>query len=135
MAKKIQAAGGLVRNDNNELLMIYRRGHWDLPKGKLDAGETPEICAIREVEEETGATNLKITRFIATTTHSYMEAGEAIEKETFWYTMEAKGPQQLVPQKEENITDIRWVSKASLQSYLEKTFQNIKDIIQMESQL
>ena len=135
MAKKIQAAGGLVRNENQELLMIYRRGHWDLPKGKLDEGETPEVCAIREVEEETGAKNLKITRFIATTTHSYVENGEPVEKETFWYSMEAHGPQQLVPQAEENITDIGWVNKTSLQSHLDKTFQNIKDIIQMESQL
>ena len=54
MAKKVVAAGGLVTNDKNELLTMFRRGKWDLPKGKLDEEETIEACALREVREETG---------------------------------------------------------------------------------
>ncbi len=56
----IQAGGGLVLNEKNELLMIFRRGKWDLPKGKIDAGETIDMTALREVSEETGLTKLQL---------------------------------------------------------------------------
>src|SRR5687768_2564827 len=49
----VLAAGGLVQNEKEELLMIYRKGKWDLPKGKLDKNEKLEDCALREVMEET----------------------------------------------------------------------------------
>jgi 8-oxo-dGTP pyrophosphatase MutT (NUDIX family) len=62
--KTIVAAGGLVFNENKELLMIYRRSKWDLPKGKLDEGETIEECAIREVEEETGVQQIILGKLI-----------------------------------------------------------------------
>ena len=60
MKTKIIAAGGLVTNKHNELLMIFRRAKWDLPKGKLDEGESIEACAVREVEEETGIKNISL---------------------------------------------------------------------------
>jgi mutator protein MutT len=132
MAKKIIAAGGLVRNENNELLMILRKGHWDLPKGKMDAGETPEQCAVREVEEETGLQNIQLGEFISSTLHRYTENNEEIEKETFWYKMKVTGPQNLQPQAEENITDIHWVKNASLPEYLSQTYRNIRDIISLD---
>src|SRR4051812_48020306 len=56
----IRAAGGLVVNDGGEMLFIFRRGKWDLPKGKLEEGEDLEECAVREVEEETGLKNVKL---------------------------------------------------------------------------
>ena len=133
MAKKIIAAGGLVRNEKNELLMILRKGHWDLPKGKMDEGETPEQCAVREVEEETGLANIELGTLISSTLHRYTENEEEIEKETFWYRMKVSGPQHLTPQAEENITDIRWVNNSSLPDYLTDTYRNIKDIISLEN--
>src|SRR6476469_5765749 len=132
MAKRINAAGGLVRNEKNELLMILRKGHWDLPKGKMDAGETPEECAVREVEEETGLQNIELGDFISSTLHRYTENNEEIEKETFWYKMRVKEPQQLKPQAEENITDIHWVNSAALPEYISKTYRNIRDIISLD---
>lgn len=133
MAKKIIAAGGLVRNENNELLMIFRKGHWDLPKGKMDEGETPEQCALREVEEETGVENIELGTLISSTLHRYTENEEEIEKETFWYRMKVSGRQNLTPQTEENITDIRWVNNNALPEYLVDTYRNIKDIISLEN--
>ena len=65
----IQAGGGLVLNEQNELLFIFRRGSWDLPKGKVDLGETIEACALREVEEETGVKNLTLVDFLGITQH------------------------------------------------------------------
>ncbi len=60
--KPVTAAGGLVENEKGEVLLIFRRGKWDLPKGKLDPGETIEQCAVREVEEETGLKNIELKK-------------------------------------------------------------------------
>lgn len=132
MAKKIVAAGGLVRNDQNELLMILRKGHWDLPKGKLDEGETIEECAVREVEEETGLQQLQLGDLISVTVHHYTENNEEIEKETHWYKMRVHGNPKLIPQAEENITDIHWVSDARLHEYTATTYKNIREVIGKE---
>ena len=80
--KTIIAAGGLVFNEKNELLMIYRRGKWDLPKGKLDEGERIEDCAVREVMEETGINRINISNKIGETYHAYFEDEVILLKET-----------------------------------------------------
>ena len=67
----VQAAGGMVKNEKNETLLIFRRGKWDLPKGKLDKGESLEECAVREVEEETGLKNVKLVSPLIITYHTY----------------------------------------------------------------
>ena len=53
MFKVVKAAGGVIENENKQILFIYRLKKWDLPKGKKDKGESIMDCAIREVEEET----------------------------------------------------------------------------------
>src|SRR6185369_15383633 len=113
----IMAAGGFVRNENAELLMIFRRGKWDLPKGKLDKGETLEACAVREVEEETGLKNVKLLSLLTTTYHTFHEGTRHVIKETNWFSMTASGVQNLKPQTEEDIQDIRWVSPGNLKPY------------------
>ena len=130
--KKIIAAGGLVFNEAGELLMIYRRGYWDLPKGKLDKGETIEHCAVREVEEETGLTHIQLKDLIGITKHEYYDeyANRDVVKEAHWYEMKVTGNQKLIPQEEEDITDIKWVSMKDLKTYLTDTYPNIKEIIQ-----
>jgi len=60
--------------------MIFRRGKWDLPKGKLDKGETLEQCAVREVREETGLKKIKLQSPLMTTYHTYMKARNHFEK-------------------------------------------------------
>ncbi len=130
MAEKIVAAGGIVRNEDKAILFMFRRGKWDLPKGKLDDGETIEECAVREVEEETGLQLLVPGELIGITHHSYEEKGKEIDKETYWYAMEATGNQELVPQKEEDILDLRWVREEELSEYLSNTYDNIVEIIE-----
>ena len=109
--KTIVAGGGLVQNESGKLLMMYRRGKWDLPKGKLDAGETIEACAVREVMEETGIINIELGRLIDIGRHDYYDRylQEEVIKETHWFAMKAKGEQTPVPQTEEDITAIKWV--------------------------
>ncbi|MDQ6844653.1 MAG: NUDIX hydrolase, partial [Bacteroidota bacterium] len=128
--KLIQAGGGFVRNKAGEILLIFRRGKWDLPKGKLDDGETLEDCAIREVQEETGIKKLKIVSKITITYHTYIEYGKHILKESHWYLMNASGQEEPVPQSEEDITEIVWAKKEDLTKYLSNTFPTIKSILE-----
>jgi len=130
----IIAAGGFVKNENDELLMIFRRGKWDLPKGKLDKGETLEACAVREVEEETGLKNVKLLSLLTTTYHTFHEGTRHVIKETNWFSMTASGVQNLKPQTEEDIQDIRWVSPGNLKPYLEKTYALVNDIVNIASE-
>ena len=127
--KTIIAAGGLVFNSQQELLMIFRKGKWDLPKGKLDEGETIEECAVREIKEETGLTTVELGKGLGITVHNYTENGEKIEKETHWFRMVAPGVQPLIPQAEEDITAIEWINKKKLAPCLQNTYTNIAAII------
>lgn len=132
MSKKtLLAAGGLVQNPNNEILMIFRRGFWDLPKGKLDPGETIEQCAIREVEEETKLSNIALGKFICITRHEYFDTylKEDVVKESHWFAMRIRDFQQGSPQEEEDITDIKWVHQKELQRYLKASYPNIQTVI------
>jgi 8-oxo-dGTP pyrophosphatase MutT (NUDIX family) len=126
----VQAAGGLVGNEHDQILMIFRRGRWDFPKGKLDRGEKLEDCAVREVEEETGLRNVKLLFPLTVTYHTYHEGTRHILKESHWFSMTVAGEQNLSPQTEEDISDIKWIDKKELNSYVEKTFPLISDIIQ-----
>lgn len=126
----IMAAGGLVQNADGDVLMIYRRGKWDLPKGKMEKGEDLEICAIREVQEETGLSEVEIQQFLVTTYHTYNDFGKQILKESYWYLMNASPGQTLIPQTEEDILSIEWVHQNAIKEKLKNTFPSIKDVIQ-----
>ncbi|MDI9358912.1 MAG: NUDIX domain-containing protein [Phycisphaerales bacterium] len=127
----IVAGGGIVENMQGDICLIFRRGKWDLPKGKLDEGETIEHCALREVSEETGLSNLEILGLIQKTVHEYYEPRiEApVVKTTTWYRMRIKNTQVLVPQTEEDITEIKWVSVRDLDAYLANSYPTIKNLI------
>jgi ADP-ribose pyrophosphatase YjhB (NUDIX family) len=129
--KIIKAGGGLVLNEQNELLFIFRRGSWDLPKGKVDLGETIETCALREVEEETGVRNLTLIDFLGITQHQYFDPylQEEVIKESHWYTMSVKGVPALIPQTEEDITDIKWVPLSEVNELIADAYASIKEII------
>ena len=126
--KIIQAGGGLVFNEHGEALLIFRRSKWDLPKGKLDRGESLEQCAIREIKEETGLKEVSIKSKLTITYHTYDESGHHILKEMHWYLMDAKDGQALEPQLAEQITKIEWVNPANLEPYLSNTFPAIIDV-------
>jgi 8-oxo-dGTP pyrophosphatase MutT (NUDIX family) len=126
----IIAAGGLVQNSKGEILLIYRRGFWDLPKGKLDAGELIPKCAVREVREETGIQTLELGPFICTTTHHYFDKwiNKDAEKHTHWYAMLSLENETLVPQTEEDIEKIEWVPREQLPQYLLQTYPTIRSV-------
>ena len=129
--KIIQAGGGLVANEKNELLLIFRRGKWDLPKGKLDKGESIDQCALREVREETGIRQLKLGDKIAETWHLYNEKNKNIVKHTTWFRMTASDAEKLQPQAEEDILEVKWVNPAALAPFMGNTYSAIKDVMRM----
>ncbi len=126
----IPAAGGLVRNENGGLLFIFRRGKWDLPKGKIDDGESIQTCARREVEEECGIRVLFVDELFNITYHVYREHdGRLALKETFWFTMRASESESLQPQLEEDITAIEWADVDRQQTLLNNTYPLIRELL------
>lgn len=126
----VKAAGGLIKNEEGEVLLIFRLGKWDLPKGKLDGNETIAECAKREVREETGLKNLEIVEPIGVTFHTYVRFGKHFLKETHWYAMKASGNEKLIPQTEEDITEIIWARKNDLGKYLSNSYPTLVEILE-----
>jgi 8-oxo-dGTP pyrophosphatase MutT (NUDIX family) len=127
--KLITAGGGIILNDNNEVLFIFRRGKWDLPKGKLDEGETIEDCSKREVIEETGLKKIDMLKEVGKTYHTYHEKKHFILKTTVWFLMKAPGNQELIPQKEEDIESMQWLGKSEWSAPFANTFPGIRYIL------
>tara|TARA_Y100000589_G_scaffold84159_1_gene78106 strand:- start:21200 stop:21829 length:630 start_codon:yes stop_codon:yes gene_type:complete len=122
------ASGGIIQNNLNESLFIYRNGFWDLPKGKVEKNEKLVYAAKREIFEECGLKNLEYNSFIAKTHHIYFENGKGKLKETNWFSFYCYNSQVLKPQLEEGITEIKWVQKKYLQFYLNKSFSSIEEL-------
>lgn len=127
----IEAAGGIVNKSSGEILFIKRLGKWDLPKGKMEKGESREESAVREIEEETGLKNVVLKDFINTTYHIYTERnGDQVLKYTHWFEMFFEGEDTSKPQIEEGITEVAWKNKVQIESEVfPNTFKNIKLII------
>lgn len=125
----IEAAGGIVQNDKRELLFIKRLGKWDLPKGKIEKGEKPEECALREVTEETGVKGLSLKKKIGETFHVYDQFGKHFLKTSHWFYMTCSSVQELIPQVEEHITEIKWVKTIDIREPIKNTYPSIKNIL------
>ena len=126
--KMAPAAGGIVVADG-KFVSIMRHGIPDLPKGHIEQGETPEVAAIREVEEETGITNLKIVKDLPSTWHCYLEHGQWTLKRTYWYLMSTTEAIQAKPQTEEGITEIKLIGNEEVEAFLKNTFRSISEIL------
>jgi len=127
--KPIHASGGLVKNSKDEDLIIFRRGVWDLPKGKAEPGESPEQTALREVQEECHLKGLKIRRFLITTYHIYFIDDLPILKKTRWYEMIYEGKEKPRPQRKEEITKTIWLPYSRLEFISGNTFPNVLEVI------
>lgn len=125
---EIDAAGGLVTNGKNELLLIHRNGLWDLPKGKLEENESASDGALREVEEECGITDLKLIEKITTSYHVYPMKGFRYLKRTFWYAMKST-QNEFVPQGEEGIDKVEYVKMEGLNWNERHTYASVIDVV------
>lgn len=128
--KPIVAAGGLVFNDTGKLLMIKRSGIWDIPKGKVEKGEKNRHAAIREVEEECGISGLEITKKAVKSYHTYVFREKEMFKTTYWYFMKYKGNEELVPQTEEDITEVAWKTLDEQRNIIPNTHKSLVDVLE-----
>lgn len=126
---QINAGGGVIENAEGKLLLIFRNGRWDLPKGKQEPGEDIACTALREVEEETGIAPAREIEPLCLTHHSYHLNGQFILKHTHWYRMRYAGSATPVPQTEEGIEKAVWVEKKELSSYIKDTFPSIAKVL------
>lgn len=133
--KIVEAAGGVVRNNDGEILMIYRLGKWDLPKGKLEEGESIEEGAVREVIEECGIANLRVLKELPITYHTYSIGDKKILKRTYWYEMHTKHVGELVPQIEEHIEKAQWINPDFLDEYMGNTYASIHWLLESSREM
>ncbi|MEN8248912.1 MAG: NUDIX domain-containing protein [Bacteroidota bacterium] len=126
--KIIDAAGGVVKDHNGDVLLIYRLKKWDIPKGKLDKGETFRMTAKREVEEETGV-KIKLKNRITTTWHTYTIKDKPILKRNQWYEMQCLDSSELRPQKKEGIDKAAFMNKEESEIVLRKSYRSIRYVM------
>lgn len=128
--KIIKAAGGIVANNKDKQLFIYRLNKWDLPKGKIEKGEGIKKAALREIEEECGISDLIITEQLQNTYHVYRHKNKLILKVTYWFKLTSNFKGELIPQLEEGITKVEWLTDAEINDkVLKNTYASIKELL------
>ncbi len=129
--EEVIAAGGLVVNSEGRYLFIERLGFLDLPKGKLEKGESIRQAALREVEEECGISSLEIIKELPTTYHTYLHKGRRVLKPSYWFLMRSdQAETPLVPQTEEGITAVFWLSEEEAFARETEMYRSIADLFQ-----
>lgn len=124
----VSAAGGMVQSRDG-FLVIERNGFWDIPKGKMEEGETPEESAYREIEEECGISGHKLHELLTITYHTYVYKGRPVLKKTYWFNFSYKGQDKLEPQAEEGITKVEWFSNDRIPEIRSNTYGSINDVL------
>lgn len=129
---KLKTAGGFVYHPRTQsYLWIKRLGYWDLPKGKIELGESSKDAAIREIREECGLSGELILKHrICSTYHVYEFKSKSILKKNNWYYIEYEGDLDTTPQTDEQITEVLWLDKSAFEECLKNTYPSIKEVIQ-----
>jgi ADP-ribose pyrophosphatase YjhB (NUDIX family) len=127
-----KAGGGLVYNTKGDVLFIFRNGKWDLPKGGVEKDESMENAAMREVEEETGVSGLKITEKLQKTYHVFKRNGVFKLKITYWFKMQTNFTGATCPQEKEGISKAVWIKPSDIEATLGNSYENIKLLFESE---
>ena len=108
------------------LLLHYNEGHWDLPKGHAEKGETEEETARREIEEETGLKNIEfLPLFRHTISYFFKRNGRNVPKDVVFFL--AKTGQDEVKISGEHL-DYVWLTY--LQAEKKITYKNARNTLQ-----
>lgn len=126
--ERVEAAGGIVENELGEMLLIYRRDRWDLPKGHIDAGEDALSAAIREIAEETGVGGLNFVAQIGNTLHAYNVYGKWELKLTHWFAFSCHNS-STTPQADEDIALAIWADREKLTECMKNSYPTIREIV------
>jgi 8-oxo-dGTP pyrophosphatase MutT (NUDIX family) len=126
---EVEAAGGLIRHSSGKYLFIEKNGKWDLPKGHIEQGESPENCALREVEEECGLSNHRIIRPLQPSYHTYMWEGISYLKKTHWFLMSCDENIVLKPETDEGITQVEWLGAEEISKIKSTAWLSLADLI------
>jgi 8-oxo-dGTP pyrophosphatase MutT (NUDIX family) len=124
-----EAAGGLVKHTSGKYLFIQRYGKWDLPKGHLEPDESPEACALREVNEECNIKGHRIINPLSNSYHTYLFDNKPYLKKTYWFAMEYNGEMICDPQSEEGITAAQWLMPKEIAMIKSNTWQSLLDLL------
>lgn len=125
----VEASGGIIKDQENKYLMIFRRGHWDLPKGKIDPGELPYEAAVREIEEETGIRGVDLQNSLPPSYHIYSFNQKWVLKKTHWFLLWANSLQPLDLQKEEDIERAEWMSASKIRAISDQIYPSLLPLL------
>ena len=128
MSKSLETVAGGIVEKNGKYLMIHRKGLWDIPKGKMEAGESTKECAGREVKEET-CVKVSVGKKIGSIWHTYTNQNKGILKKTHWYAMTCLDDSKMKPQEEESITQVEWKSMKQMQEALIGSYRSLRYLI------
>ena len=109
------------------LVIRDRYGQWGLPKGHLEDGESSKQAALREVNEETGLSDLELSEQLGVTGWSFHAKGSVVHKSGTFYLMYSEEGDPM-PQLEEGITECVWVPAHEACSKIK--YKNLYQILQ-----
>ncbi len=125
----LEASGGIVTDSSKRALLIRRYNRWDAPKGHFEPGETPELCARREINEECGIECGNTLAELSPTYHIYKFKEEYYIKKTYWFLFDYSGNGNTIPQQEEGITQADWIERDSLDNIFEDMWYSVRDVL------
>jgi 8-oxo-dGTP pyrophosphatase MutT (NUDIX family) len=128
---EVGAAGGLVKHTSGRFLFIEKKGKLDLPKGHIEPGEEPEVCALREVSEECGIKGHEIIKSLEPSYHTYTWEGISYLKKTSWFLMEYRGKMVTEPQIKEGITNVEWLLPEEISKIKGTAWLSLMDLINL----
>jgi 8-oxo-dGTP pyrophosphatase MutT (NUDIX family) len=128
---EVGAAGGLVKHTSGRFLFIEKKGKLDLPKGHIEPGEEPEVCALREVSEECGIKGHEIIKPLEPSYHTYTWEGISYLKKTSWFLMEYKDKMVTEPQIKEGITGVEWLLPEEISKIKGTAWLSLMDLINL----
>ena len=113
----------------------WTTGRWDLPKGHVEAGEPTEVCAVREVLEETGV-ETEVAAPLCATWHAYWfpKTVRWELKRTHWFLLRAAGSASPTPQTEEGIGQVVWCLPEAFAAHAAGSFPTIRRVAEALSE-